>query len=352
MITEAGIVSMGFEKYPNENILEATFGALCIYSIEGPYLTTDDSIGFLTKPFDFGLNCKAIFSDCIDEACIALTGGMFSDSKDDLEDYIKQKKAQAPFLVIYFKESVPRIIEGKYRKTELNGDIYIYDAFIDDKTNDVTKWEKNELPNILSSTSAIFSEIFSSFKIKPVDVTRFGLTAENVTVHNIKVTIGPVTLSRVEHQSIDDIEKLMIKSTSLYGKVKDKSQRHIAAALAEKDGFKKFLFYFFFLEQFINAQYTKIDNADVSVLFKSPDRLSSQGGGFLNKLKDDANAPKAKFKWCALTIWKDVEDDDLVLFDKLISIRNDIAHGRLTDESKLPVEDVQRLALKLIRNGK
>ncbi|MDF1528602.1 MAG: hypothetical protein P1R74_05675 [Sedimenticola sp.] len=137
IFTKHGIEMMGFSEYPETDSLAIHFGIITVYSLQGINFMPDAD-KLRSEVFEFGDNCAVAISQSLNEACMLLTGDNFVDENE--EEWLKNKKASPPFVLIYFKEFQTRTLNGGYRK-EHDGCITTYDAFPDGKL-DIRQWEK------------------------------------------------------------------------------------------------------------------------------------------------------------------------------------------------------------------
>ena len=138
--TKYALEGMGFTEYPQTDSLEVEFGIIKAFSLKGINFKKDCVVK-TSEVFTFGKNCKISISQSINEATKLLTGDVFTE--EDEEKWLSEKKAAPPFVLIYFKESSPRILKGGFRQ-EKDGYIYTYDAFNVTET-EIKKWEKGIL---------------------------------------------------------------------------------------------------------------------------------------------------------------------------------------------------------------
>lgn len=108
IFSKYAIERMGYSEYPETDELEISFGILKAYSLRGIVFESDCETK-QSKVATFGNHCSAVISKSINDACKLLTGDAFAD---DEEKWLSESKALPPFLLIYFRESVPRMLRG------------------------------------------------------------------------------------------------------------------------------------------------------------------------------------------------------------------------------------------------
>ena len=120
-------------------------------------------------------------------------------------------------------------------------------------------------------------------------------------------------------------------------------------ALEEPDRLKQFLYYFLFIERFTHSQFKKIDYDNYAKnMFNIPARIKNVGMEFFKERQLDAKNLSQRFQWCSLLFWNEIDDSDVTSFKELKKTRDLISHGENVIESTLPVEEIRRLALKLL----
>ncbi|MCI5122956.1 MAG: hypothetical protein D3925_00395 [Candidatus Electrothrix sp. AR5] len=230
---------MGFTKYPESDSLKIHFGIIRAYSLQGVFFspnTTPQNSDVVS----FGENCTVTISNSINEACRLLTGDTFVD--EDEKEWVKEKKTNPPFVLIFYKETYPRILKGGYRK-EGEGIIQTYDAFPKEKF-DIKKWEEESLPRIYLALIVRFSKLDRFASLLPVARSIFGTTDTGMTVFNTKCTINGTCIVSSGEES-KDINESLGKSSALFEGLIYKHISHLYYALNESDRLKQFMVFFY-----------------------------------------------------------------------------------------------------------
>jgi len=336
--TKHGIEMMGFTEHPETDSLEIHFGIIKVYSLQGVNFKPD-STPLLSEVVGFGENCTVAISQSLNEACQLLMGDDFIDENED--EWIKNKKATPPFLLIYFKEFQTRILNGGYRK-EQDGSIVTYDAFPDGKL-DIRKWEKEALPSIYTALTVHFSTIERPVTLVSVESSIFGTTNTGKTLFDVKVTgnaKGIVSSAKVA----DEINESLLKSTDLFSKLEYKSSRHLFSALNEEDRLKQFMSYFLFIERHTHSQFKQLSfNNDAHAVFDIPQRINQTSRAFFESQFNDSKNLSQRFHWCSILAWNQLTDEDVSDFSSIKKIRDQLTHGEDLEESDLPVEKIKKL---------
>lgn len=331
-LSTALIEAMGYSKHPPDDVLKVKFGILKIYALQGIVFENNDEV-MQSNIFVFD-TCKVVVSQFINEASKLLLGDALTDNE---EEWLLEKKAKPPFVVLYFNDDTEHVLSGGFRQKE-GENIITYDAFPNGNMG-IANWEKSTLPNIVTALTVHFSTSDRFVKLVPIDTRIFGETDNNQTLFNLKFTVNGYGYASTS-KKIDEINSSLQDSVNLFSNLNEKLSRHIFMALGESDRLKQFLYFFLFIETYTNRQYVLLNTKQ-----KKPYKtLENQ-----NKIKEEGGELFCKFRCCKISVWKHLNDEDIESFKEMKKIRNDISHGEDIEESKLPVEKIQRLALKLLR---
>lgn len=334
---------MGYTEHSEDDLLEIKFGIIKVYTLRGINFDKECQKK-KTEVIYFGANCTLVISQSLNEASNLLTGDDFIEGNE--EDWITEKKAKPPFVLIYFKETKARTLKGGYRQNK-DDNILVYDAFPEGK-KEIIEWEKTSLPSIITSLTVHFSTLERQVKLLPIEKSIFGTTKEGKTVFDLKIS-GKAEAYVSSSRTINDMALSLERSKKLFMDLNEKSSRHIYSALSETDNFKQFLSYFLFIERFTHSQYKNINkNLDVSFLFNLPDRVNESGNKFFKASQLEAKNLSQRFNWCALLIWKNLDSQDIDDFKEVKLLRDKISHGEDVNEKTLPVQKIKTLALKLL----
>jgi hypothetical protein len=119
--------------------------------------------------------------------------------------------------------------------------------------------------------------------------------------------------------------------------------------LEEKDNLKRFLYFFLFIERYTHHVFGKLNHGEHSnKLMNIPARLKETASEFLIERQKDSKNLSQRFLWCAIFVWKNLENEDIKNFKVLKKQRDKISHGENIDESNLPVGIAIELASKLL----
>ena len=153
ILTKYAIEAMGYTEFPETDMIEIHFGIIKAYSLRGMFFE-QACVEKQSEVVSVSDQCTFAIAQSINEASKMLTGDNFSD---DEEKWLSDKKANSPFLLIYFRESVPRELRGGYRQ-EKDGYIYTYDAFPEGK-KEIREWEDGAVPGIITALTVTLSTL-------------------------------------------------------------------------------------------------------------------------------------------------------------------------------------------------
>lgn len=336
------IEQMGFTEYPETDELEVRFGIIKVYSLRGLVFEKDCELK-LSKVASFGSNCTSVISQSVNEACKLLTDDIFTD---DEGKWLSDNKASAPFLLVYFWESAPRTLRGGYRQ-EKEGNIHTYDAFPEGKI-EIIDWENEVELRIITALTVHLSTLERQVDIYPIARSVFGTTQEGKTLFDIKLTASATGYVSFPN-SIESLATSLDEAEKLFSELTKDSSHHFFAALNEDDRLKKFLGFFFFIERFTHRTFKSLSYGEnAKNLFSIQSRVKESATGFFSMFFSESKNITQRFHWCAMTVWNQLDDQDLRSFVEIKKVRDRLAHGEHLDESDLPVEMAKTLALKLL----
>ena len=231
ILTKYAIENMGFTEHPETDRLEISFGIIKAYSIRGISFEKECDRK-ISRVASFGTNCTAVISQSLDAASQLLTGDSFVD---DGAQWLSEKKAYPPFLLVHFREHTQRVLSGGYRQ-EIEGTIWTYDAFPEGKV-EIRNWENDVELRIITALSVHFSTLERPVEIVPLERVIFGTTTDGKKVFDVKLSasIQGYVSSPI---SLDSIGYSLGQAEQLFNELTKDSSRHFYAALNEEDRFK------------------------------------------------------------------------------------------------------------------
>ncbi len=335
---------MGYKEHQKEDVLDVTFSTLWLFSLKGINLRLEPDLVSST-PVPFGDGCKVVITQSLDAGSKALTGDVFSDEPEG--EWLKKYKVGPPFVMVIYTESVSRELIGGYRMEKCNC-IYTYDGFPDGKP-ELKAWEREKLPNIVTSLTLKLSSKNSPAKLDHIYRSVFGMTGSETTIFDLKLRGNRAEISASRGRTLDEINSTLRESSVLCSSLNRDLTRHIFSALNEKDKLKQFLSYFLFIERYTHSQFKTIKFNDiVKSVYYVPDRLDVTAVKFYKSQFESAKNLSQRFHWCSIVLWSHLEDRDLLFFKKVKVIRDKIAHGEEIVESNLPVNEIREFSFRLL----
>lgn len=343
-LTKDVIEAMGFKEHSSDEILEATFHLVKVYSIQGFVFDELEEIK-QTNPIQFGQICTAIIGSSVN----AISNTLFeNDFVEDEEEWQKESKTFPPFLFLHFGPTKPYQIKGGFRKKE-NETIVTYDCF-PEAEKQLTRWEDDFLASIITSISVKFSSPDKPVNFISISRTVFAKTREGETLHNTSKPQMNATAYVSTKIKSKQVNSLLLESSKLYCNLDTKKiSRYFYMGLEEEDKFKQFLYFFLFIERYTHYVFKKIDhNKHSKELMNIPVRLKESAQEFLIERQQDSKNLAQRFHWCSIFVWTNIVDEDIKKFKNIKKVRDEISHGENIKEVELPVGIARELALKLL----
>jgi len=346
-LSKRSIETLGYKEYPDTDILEISFGIIKVYSLRGVVFENDCKCTN-SEIVTLSDRCTVVIAQSVVEASKLLISDEFSVGEWEL---LSETKIPPPFLLIYFKESVPRELRGGFRQQK-DGCILTYDAFSSEKA-EVRVWEEETLPIIVTSLIVNLSTLDNPVELVPMGRRVFGVTSGGARLtEGSKITgggSGYVSLPK----SIDKINGLLGESKKLLGVLTKDVCRNFYVALNEPDRMKQFLGYFQFLERYTHSTYKGLSyEKDAKDVFNVPQRINKPVSKFFGNVFSNSKSLAQRFHWCAILAWNNLEENDIEAFLEAKKVRDELSHGEHVEEQELPVEKVKNLALKILGTNK
>ncbi len=339
--TKHGIEAMGYNEYPDFDVLEMSFfGLIRVYSLQG-ILFEDGCPDKKTEVITLSECCSVAIAQSVNEALKMLVACDELLCNDE-EKWLTEKKkempliSEFPFLLIYFKITKPAKLKGGYRKEE-DGCIHTFEAF-PGISEEIARWKDKELPSIVTSLIWSFSTLNQSIKFVPAHCIFFGITKEGRVLYDLTLAVTANFLV-ASHKNISEINQALCNSKALLPTLDKDVCRNFYAAINDHDKIKQFLVNFHFIERYTNKIYTTLNEST-----NIPQCIKSVSSYFGKSLRDIGQ----RFHWCAIIAWDNIDKRDLDNFIEIKKVRDDLSHGKHVEEAKLPVEKTRELALKLL----
>lgn len=296
-----------------------------------------------SKVISLSDRCTVAIAQSINEASKLLTGDVFDDYEDK---WVLDKKANPPYLLIYFRENVTRELRGGYRQ-EKDGVIYTYDAFPEGK-KEIRDWENDDIPGIVTSLTVNLSTPDRLVDLIPVGSIEFGTTNEGAKIFDLKIS-GSASAYVSSSKSIDLINSTLENSKRLLPVLTKGVCGNFYEALIETDRTKQFLGYFQFIERYTHRTFKSLNyNNDAKNIFNVPERIEETISKFFESFFLGSKTLADRFNWCAMIAWDNIDENDVECFREAKKFRDMLSHGDNVEESELPVEKIKLLSLKLL----
>lgn len=335
--------TMGFEKIPEGNSIEARFHSLNLYAIRGITATCESALhpemlSRATPEIAASIGCSP------NAICQVLTGDDFTDNE---EDWLKEKKPTPPYMMVLTSLPNSTICKTGYWKKE-SGKIITHDCFNSSK-EELVQLEKEKTTSFVTALSAVLStqeHLVSFIKISRVV---YGTTPNNLTIHDITFTFSAEAYVSKDF-SIDDVVAGFEAALTASERIHSKVGYFFDLAVRESDPLKKFIYYFLVIEVHTHQVFRGLDyTSSFSDVNTVPERIKSETTNLLLAYQKDAKNLTHRFIWCSLLAWEDITDEDIAQFKYIKKMRDQIYHGEEVDMKALPVTQAQKLALKILK---
>jgi hypothetical protein len=331
---------MGFEPLSDREELSAEFHLLRIFSMRG--LVASGLARTPPRVFD-GASYRFAIGDDLNDLTRALVGDELTDSQ---EDWCKEKRAAAPFLVVHIGPTPPASIAAGY--VQKRGETTVtHDCFAKERA-ELTQRERDVIPTLVTTLAIALSGRAHPVTVHPVARELFGKTPSGATVIDLRFSMSGTAYGSAP---IDDNE--LNARVTYAAELRARLRADIAAfyylGLAENDPLKRFLSFFLFLERYTHSAFQRlVSSADPTAVVNIPPRLARTGRAFARDGRQAAKSPVARFMWCALQAWQDITDADVDSFRRLKVERDKLSHGELTSVDAALADRARDLCSRLL----
>lgn len=343
-LTNYALEKMGFEKIPEDIPIEARFHSLNLYEIRGITANCESVLQpeVLKRAT---LEISASIGGSLNAVCQVLTGEDFAENE---EEWLKEKKTTPPYLMVLTSLPNSAICKTGYWKNE-SGDITTHDCFTSSKA-ELVQLEKEKTTSFVTALSAGLSTPEHLVSFIPIAREVYGVTPDNLTIHDIRFTASAeVYVSKAF--SIDEVVSGIEAALTASEKIHSKVGYFFDLAVRESDSLKKFLYYFLVIEIHTHQVFRGLDYpSSFSDVNNVPERIESAATSLLLTYQKDAKNLTHRFVWCSLLAWADITDEDIRQFKLIKKLRDRIYHGEEVDMNTLPINQAQKLALKILKS--
>lgn len=338
------IKSMGFDKFDEDNSIEATFHSITIYQIRG-IVDNSEFSKFSSQLTKITADVSLSIGSSLNDICNSLTGENWVDSE---EEWKKEKNISPPYLMVQVNLPGSTTCKSGFVKHE-EDKLITYNCFAEEKEQ-LAKFEKENSYPVVTALSATLSCENHLVTFHPIEKQVYGLAADGKQIHDFLMTAHGKASTAKSFQISEittGIETAFKIAKSLHYKV----GYFFDLATKEKDSLKRFLYYFLVLEVHTHQIFKTLDYiSSFDSINNLPSRIEEETKTLFQTYQKDAKNLVHRFIWCSLLSWKDISDKDIQLFKELKKIRDKIFHGEEIDLSSLPINQARLLALKMIRH--
>lgn len=320
------ILGMGFRALEQGESIEARFHLLRLYAIEG--YTLDQETTVQAKGEVQGIPYALAVGDSVNAISRALIG---DDWTPDEDAWKNERKVKPPFLLLQISSGTTHLLSTGRAKFE-GTRITTIDSFPAAR-EELRSREEIALPPVLSSLSSIFSSRQHYVRFRELDRMLRGITAAGDVVHDLRFS-GNAHMYFSKRLSPEEWGLKLQQVTETAAAIPAKVARVFRLGLEEEDLFKRFFFLFLAVE--IQTHST----------FKAMKKADGRSRG-MRQQRDVLRTLAGRFDWCAQAVWRGLTVEARHDFRKLKKVRDDIAHGTVTEPSAASVRAVEYLAGEL-----
>lgn len=342
-LSNYALETMGFDKIPKGNPIEARFHSLNLYEVRGITATCESVLNpeVLRRSTP---HVAATIGCSPNSVCQVLTGDDFTDNE---EEWLKEKKTTPPYMMVLTSLPNSTICESGYWKNE-SGKIITHDCFTSSK-EELVQLEKEKTTSFVTALTATLSTPENSVSFIPISRIVYGITPDKLTIHDVRFTASAeiyVSKAFSMEEVISGVEAALTASDKIHSKV----GFFFDLAVRESDPLKKFLYYFLVIEVHTHQVFKGLDYpSSFSDVNNVPERIESEATNLLLNYQKDAKNLTHRFIWCSLLAWKDITDKDITQFKDIKKLRDRIYHGEDVDMKALPFNQAKKLAIKIIK---
>ena len=335
---------MGFKKLSPGQDIAGSFARLDVFELQGTHLESQTTLSFEScindVPFRFGIG------NSVNTACRVLTG---DDYTEDEERWRNDNTANPPFLLVLFGPVVAQAPADTFF-SETSEHIVTYGGFNEARV-DLRNQSNRVIPSLLTSLTQSFSSTDRLMHLEPIDSTFTGKSKDGKLIHDLLITMS-AKVNTAERLDADTTKERAAYAIEHAKRIDKNFASSFHTASNEKDPLKRFLLFFFCLEQLIHSKFREIDHDSAILEFLSGHaRVRLSGLKLLNAHRESWKDLRNRFIWCAMHRWRHLADTDVQMFDQLKSVRDRIAHGKLLEPDSSSVSDLEFFVLKVLGRG-
>ncbi|QSX05912.1 hypothetical protein JYG23_00115 [Sedimentibacter sp. zth1] len=350
-ITIAGLKSMGFEKFENEESISSCFYSINIIEIFG--INLENIIPDTLKQIDTNSKkCIIWIEESKNELLKSLIAKNLIVNSDILDkDLIDENtNDNCYYMAVILNTEKDYICESGYKKTE-NNVILTHNCFEKAK-QELKDLESMVIPKLITTLNIELAQYNDDITVRLMNNDILGKDSKGNIIFDVKLDMQ-CSLSVIKPLKLETLRYSINNSLNLYNDVDTKVISLLYSGLNEKDRFKKFINIFQALEMHINKVFKKIKKIDLdkkadgqficSDIFKETAKKT-----FIDCVSSSKNLAH-KFIWCSMLEWTNVNDNDVSVFMSIKKIRDDISHCNSVLDCDLPIQELINLIYKIIR---
>lgn len=326
--------AIGFRRLTAGELYSAEFHALRVFELRGVVVTGNDAV---RKEGEVrGVRYTMAVANSVNAACRALVDDDWVDGSED--EWQQKNRSSPPYLVVHV---------GPTRMHRMTGAIVhkdawplrTYDGFPDARA-ELRAMEDAVIPGLMSAVSSALSSPENRVGAVAVERTAYGLTADGRECRDSRLIAKGVGMFSTT-RSIEAVGEALEHATRTAAETPEDVSRILWLGLEGSDPLKRFFFLFLGIERQVHR--TFLENVT------DAERDAAVAAAKADCGRNPLRPILARFKWCASNVWKHLGDADIAAFKRLKDIRDDIAHGSVTEPTENAVRDVEVLATLLHR---
>jgi hypothetical protein len=343
-ISSSVLNGMGFRQIAQGEILNAAFHGIYIYELRG--ITLDDSVLHQIR----GIISGVAYTGAVGKSIKDVYESIIDDELEtDEDEWAEEHHCLPPYIVLHFgPTAMHQCTEGHVKE---EGTLLVtYDSFAKAKF-ELRSIVDKALPSLITSLTCCLSSFDHYVNIVLLDQRIYGITSDGRFLKDEQFQLSASGYTSYKFTS-ERLQTALVSASSLAASINPKVSRLFHLAMEEKDQLKRFLFLFLVIEIETHATFTAIDHCThISRIVNSEDRIRLSSMSFFESQPERWINLKDRFIWCALCKWKQITDTDVDDFKRLKKVRDDIAHGSLSEPPPDAVNSAKRLSMKLLQSG-
>ncbi len=148
--------------------------------------------------------------------------------------------------------------------------------------------------------------------------------------------------------AVTELESHLNCAAELSTRVNKRAATFFQLGRRDDDELKQFLYFFLSIEVETHRVFKKVDRRDhIRNVATYDARIGAAVESLLEHKPDNWRNLADRFVWCVASVWKHLSVADVGEFQRLKKIRDDIAHGNISEPPKVSAAAAEALAAKL-----